>query len=274
MMIVAPLVVAAASTGAVVLSQQPAAADRDGPSFLQILIGGAELPGLVILVMSVAAVTIIFEQFRRVRRKTMAPEDEVADTRQMLEARRYRECVARLQSSRSMFGDVLLAGLQQGRHGYAGMHEAAEARAGVWTRRLFRRAEYLHILGNLGPLMGLLGTVLGMIRAFSAMQQAHGAYRPEDLAGGIALALVNTFLGLALAIVALGFFGVCRNRVDALTITATATAMELLEHFRTVDVGTSASVVRRPRVEPDSAQRSGVMSAAARPPQTAGKPGG
>jgi biopolymer transport protein ExbB len=107
-----------------------------------------------------------------------------------------------------------------------------DEQAGAWSSRLFRRVEYLNIIGNLGPLMGLLGTVLGMIRAFSEMQAAHGAYKPENLAGGISLALVNTFLGLAVAIVSLGFFGLCRNRVDAMTVAAHVAATDLLEYFR------------------------------------------
>jgi len=210
------------------------AADEDGggKSFLRILIDGAEWPGFFILLMSIAAVTIIIEHFMTIRRATMAPPDEIEATRRLIEQRKFKECVEYVRKGKSMFGDVLTTGLRHGRRGFDAMHEAAEERATAWTSRLFRRVEYLHIIGNLSPLMGLLGTVLGMIEAFSAMQQAHGAYKPENLAGGISLALVNTFLGLAVAIIALGFFGVCRNRVDAQTVAAHAAALDILEYFR------------------------------------------
>ncbi len=203
-----------------------------GRPFLEILIDGAEWPGLIIVFMSLVSVTIVAEHFWTIRRATIVPDHEVEAMRQLIEARKFRECVEHIQKGRSMFADVLAAGLRHGRHGFEAMREAAEEQANAWGSRLFRRAEYLNIIGNLSPLMGLLGTVLGMIEACSAMQQAHGAYKPENLAGGISLALVNTFLGLVVAIVSLGFFGVCRNRVDALTVAAQAAVLDLLEYFR------------------------------------------
>ena len=201
-------------------------------SFLHILLTGAEWPGLFIAMMSLASVTIIIEHFWTIRRTTMIPEPEIEATREMIENRRFKECIDYILGRKSMYADVLAAGLRHGRHGFDAMHEAAAERAAAWSSRLFRKVEYLNIIGNLGPLMGLLGTVIGMIRAFSAMHATHGAYKPEDLAEGISLALVNTFLGLAVAIVSLGFFGVCRNRVDAMTVTAHAGVVDLLEHFR------------------------------------------
>ncbi len=239
---------------------QTGAASGPSSSFFSILIRGAELPGAIIILMSVAALAIVFEHFRTVRRSTVLPEAELDAARELIESRRYKECVAALQSSPSMFANVLLAALRQGRHGYAAMHEAAEETAGVWTNRLQRRAEYLHILGNLGPLMGLLGTVLGMIRAFGKMQEMHGNYKPEDLAGGIGLALVNTFLGLMLAVLALGFFGICRNRIDALTTQTSAVVIELLESFRPTAIAPGVTPLKPPRVEPDAAPKSGIIT--------------
>lgn len=220
-------------------------------SFLQVILEGAEWPGLLIAAMSLVSVTIIIENFWTVRRATIVPENQVETARQMIEGRRFKECIDFVRGGRTMFADVLTAALRHGRHGFEAMHEAAGERAGAWTSRLFRRVEYLNIIGNLGPLMGLLGTVLGMIRAFGEMQQAHGAYKPENLAGGISLALVNTFLGLGVAIISLGFFGMCRNRVDALTVAAEAAVLDLLEYFRPATLGATGTETPRPdRTEP------------------------
>ncbi|RIK67819.1 MAG: hypothetical protein DCC65_04925 [Planctomycetota bacterium] len=223
-------------------------AARSGTSFLQILLDGAEWPGVIIVAMSLAAVTIIIEHFWTIRRSTMVPEAEIEQTRQLIEGRRYKECIESIKDSKTMFADVLTAGLRHGRHGFDAMHEAASERANAWASRLFRKAEYLNIIGNLGPLMGLLGTVLGMIEAFGQMQASPGGYKPENLAGGISLALVNTFLGLAVAIVSMGFFGICRNRVDAMTVAAHAAAMDLLEYFRPITVGGGAAASGSRRV--------------------------
>lgn len=230
-------------------------------TLFNVIVHGAEWTGLIIVLMSLATVTIIVEQFVSVRRKSIAPEGPIEQMRQMIEARKFKECIEQLKAQRSMFADVLEVGLRHGRHGFEAMRECADERAGVWTSRLFRRVEYLNVIGNVAPLLGLLGTVLGMIKAFGAMQETHGAYRPEDLAGGISLALVNTFLGLSVAIVALGFFGICRNRVDALTVSAHAAVLDLLEYFRPATVSFGADVPR------SAAQSSG--GGAAHPPQAA-----
>ncbi|MBE7506754.1 MAG: MotA/TolQ/ExbB proton channel family protein [Planctomycetia bacterium] len=214
---------------------------ESGRSFLRVLRDGAEWPGVIILALSLAAVTIIIEHFWTIRRSTMSPQHEIENTRQHIEARRFKEAIEAIQGSRTMFADVMSTALRHGRHGFDAMHEAADERGAAWTSRLFRKVDALNVIGNLAPLMGLLGTVLGMIEAFGEMQAAHGAYKPENLAGGISLALVNTFLGLAVAIIALGFFGVCRSRVDAMTVAAHAAAIDLLEFFRPVAVGMPAS---------------------------------
>lgn len=227
------LVVVGMAAGAVHAADAPA---TTGKSLLQLVLDGAEWPGIIIVLLSIASVTIIVEHFWTIRPSTMLPPAEVEATRQLIEARKFRECIDSIRNSRSMFADVLTVGLRHGRNGFDAMYEASQERAAAWSSRLFRKVEYLNIMGNLAPLMGLLGTVLGMIRAFGAMQDAHGVYKPENLAGGISLALVNTFLGLAVAIISLGFFGVCRSRVDAFTTSAHAAAVDLLENFRPITV--------------------------------------
>jgi len=204
----------------------------DEGSFIDVVTAGMEWPGWLIAALSVVSVTIIAEHFWTIRRSSIVPQVEIETARRMIENRELKEFIEHVRARKSMFADVLPASLRHGRHGFEAMHEAAEERAAAWSSRLFRRVEYLHIIGNLGPLMGLLGTVLGMIEAFGAMQASHGAYKPEDLAGGISLALVNTFLGLSVAIVSLGFFGICRNRVDTLTVAAHAAVLDVLEYFR------------------------------------------
>lgn len=248
------------TSAATVFSAEGDATSSARQSFLQIIVHGAEWTGIIIVVMSVAAVSIIIEHFWTIRKKTMVPDEQIETLRQMIEARRFKECIDELKDARTMFGDVLLVGLRHGRHGFEAMRESADERAGAWSSRLFRKVEYLNIIGNLGPLLGLLGTVLGMIKAFGEMQAMHGAYKPENLAGGISLALVNTFLGLTVAIVSLFFFGICRNRVDALTVAAHAGVMDLLEYFRPATVGIAAETQPPPPViRPQTTSRPSVL---------------
>ncbi len=209
--------------------------------------------GGVILALSLAAVTVIIEHFWTIRRASMVPEEEIRRNRELIESRRFKECIDAVGRSKTMFADVLTVGLRHGRHGFDAMLEAVEERAEAWRSRLFRKVEYLNIIGNMSPLLGLLGTVMGMIEAFGIMKATQGNYGPIQLAGGISLALTSTFMGLIVAIVALGFFGICRNRVDSLTVASHAAAVDLLEYFRpaSVPVVPAAAVGRaEPRPEP------------------------
>ncbi|MFQ5410940.1 MAG: MotA/TolQ/ExbB proton channel family protein [Phycisphaerae bacterium] len=216
---------------AISMAQEIDAGDPGGQqSFLGIVWQGLSWIGPVIGLMSLVSITLIIEHFWTTRRSTMVTEDETQEMRELIEQREFKSCIDRVSKSRTMFGDVLTIGLRHGRHGFDAMQEAVEERAAAWRSRLFRKVEYLNIIGNLSPLMGLLGTVLGMIKAFGKM--GGGAYGPERLAEGISLALVSTFLGLIVAIVSLGFFGICRNRVDSLTVAAHAAVIDVLEYFR------------------------------------------
>ena len=99
------------------------------------------------------------------------------------------------------------------------------------TNRL-RRIEYLNVLGQVSPMIGLFGTVYGMILAFQAIVATGGNADPVMLAGGISTALTTTFWGLVVAIPALAGYAIVRNRIDAHTTEATLAAEELLNHFR------------------------------------------
>ena len=108
------------------------------------------------------------------------------------------------------------------------MEEAAEER----STKLFRKIEWLNLIGNIGPMMGLLGTVWGMINAFYKMVEKGGQAQAADLAGPIGTALVTTLLGLAIAIPALSVYAFMRNRIDALGSEAVMACQELISAFR------------------------------------------
>ena len=81
--------------------------------------------------------------------------------------------------------------------------------------RLLRKIEYLNVIGNVSPMIGLFGTVVGMIQAFARIYSAAGGMPEADkLAGDIAIALVTTFWGLLIAIPALASFALFRNRIE------------------------------------------------------------
>ncbi len=214
----------------------PAVAQAPGgaapQSLLSIIRQGIEVPSYFIVLGSVVVLALIVEHFVAVRLARIAPPEQVRRARTQIEARDFRSCLDGLRQSETFFARVLTAGLQHARHGFEAMHEATLEKADELSGQLFRKAEYLNIIGNLGPLLGLLGTVWGMIEAFGSLGAGGGSAGAGELAGGISKALVNTLLGLALAIVGIGFFGACRNRIDSLTRTAIVQTLDLLEYFR------------------------------------------
>lgn len=217
-------------------------------SMWQVVAQGIEWPAWLILAGSLVTIALIVEHFIAVRRVSIAPPEQVRKAKQLIERRNFRDCLERMRQSSTFFARVMTSSLQHARHGFDAMHEAALEKSGELSGQMFRKVEYMNIIGNLGPLLGLLGTVYGMIIAFSALGQGGGAAGTDagGLAIGISLALVNTLLGLGLAIVGLGFFGLCRNRVDSLTVQATVQVLDLLEYFRPVPSSTSGPELQRP----------------------------
>ncbi len=101
---------------------------------------------------------------------------------------------------------------------------------------LFRKIEWLNIIGNVAPMIGLFGTVWGMIEAFNRIVRAHGQPEPDQLAGAISIAMVTTLWGLFAAIPALAAYGSLRNRIDGLSAEVALVAEKVLRDFSDTEV--------------------------------------
>ena len=132
----------------------------------------------------------------------------------------------------SFVSKALYAAIRRAHLKYPAMREAMESSINEQTSALFRRIEPMNVIGNIGPLLGLLGTVLGMIMAFNELMEKSGNARPADLAGGIGTALWHTFFGLFVAIPCLVVYGFYRTRADKIATRAALVAEELLEALR------------------------------------------
>jgi len=101
--------------------------------------------------------------------------------------------------------------------------------------KLFSQIEYLSIIGNVAPMIGLVGTVYGIILAFNTLAEVvrqGGVTRPDQLAEGISIALVNTFWGLLIAVPALAMYGLFRNRIDATAGKIATSVIDLLKRVQ------------------------------------------
>jgi len=171
---------------------------------------------LALLGLSIAAVYLVFDQAMMLRRSEIVPDGLHDAVRQSLLRGSVAEADAACRRQPSVLSYTLLSGLAEIDLGWPEVEKAVEEALGQQSARLMRRIEYLSLIGNIAPMVGLLGTVTGMIIAFQQVANSAGAAGAGDLAQGIYQALVTTVGGLIVAIPSLGAFAICRNRVDAL----------------------------------------------------------
>lgn len=160
-----------------------------------------------------------------IRRTTVFPSQPADRARLLVRQERWGELREFVRTNSGYLGSVLGAAVSEASRGRRVMDDAAELAASAHTASWFRKAEPLSLIGNLGPLVGLAGTVWGMILAFTSLGETGGQAGPAELSEGISKALFHTLLGLLLAIPCLLAFGYFRSKTDALcteAITETA----------------------------------------------------
>lgn len=216
-----------ASSSALAQTDTAAAPPPQGKGVFELILGHIDFVFITIGILSIAGLTLIIQGFIKTRRSVYMPEESIEAMKEMIAQKKFKELMEYTEADPSFVAQSLHPALKRA-PSFSAMKEAMETSVGEQTAERFRNIEYLNIIGNLGPLLGLLGTVLGMIQAFSAMQAAAGSADPSVLAGGISTALTHTFLGLFLAVPCLAAFGVLRTMVDKLTVEAGLQAEELL----------------------------------------------
>lgn len=210
-----------------------AAAGGGGSSLLKFITGGGVI-GYVILALSVVALAWSVFLLVSLRRTVLLPRPQVDAVSGMLRAGQAEAALAFTQqpANDSYFVRILGPGLQRllrSPFGALDMREALQESGEEETARLYRATDGLGVIGAIAPLLGLLGTVQGMIGAFDTV--ATGAVNDagyyERLAADISLALITTFQGLVVAIPVVALFTYFRNRIDAVS-SAAGNVMERL----------------------------------------------
>ncbi|QDU54540.1 Biopolymer transport protein ExbB [Aeoliella mucimassa] len=209
-------------------AQQPAAS---ADSFIDIIFSGGIVGFLIVsllVLLSIAGMALAVEHLLTIRRKNLIPDELVAGLTESLAQGQVGHAVQKCESYPSALGAMTSAALAEVEAGWPAMEKAMEEEAAEQAGRLFRKIEYLSLLGNIAPMVGLLGTVVGMILAFREVADTQGAARAGQLASGIYQALVTTVGGLLIAIPSLAAYAVFRNRVDGLMAETVSTTRRLL----------------------------------------------
>lgn len=191
----------------------------------------------IFLALSVTLVSLFVMNVLAARRDTLCPQELVDSFEEKLNEKDFQGAYDMARTDESVLGQVLSAGLAKLSRGYnkalEGMQEVGEEE----SMKLEHRLSYMALIGNLSPMIGLFGTVHGMISSFQVIALGGASPKPAELAAGISTALFTTLVGLAVAIPAIAAYNVLRNRVSRLLLEVGVQSENLMSRFEDVQPG-------------------------------------
>ena len=231
----APAAAPAAAKPAPSLAEEAAQAAPRRRSYLTWLYDSlGPMYSLIFLGLSFSLVAVLVMNILVARRAQILPPGLIEGFEKHLEAKQYQEAYELARNDDSFLGKVLSAGLSRLTYGYQPAVEAMQEVGEEESMRLEHLLSYLALIGTISPMFGLLGTVNGMVQAFDVIAQSTVSPKPNELAQGIATALVTTLVGLWLAIPAIAAFNILRNRVSRLVLEVGTVSEGLMRRFQNV----------------------------------------
>ncbi len=210
---------------------EAAAAPAQTKSYFWWFIESSGLIGAVILLLSIYFVSTVCRMFIELRPIVAAPPEVIDEVEDMLQKRQFKEIYGVVKDDPSYYSRVLATGIAELPNGLSEARDAMERVAESLTVEMEKKISMLAVLGTLGPMIGLLGTLKGMIASFSVIALSDTQLKASEVAGGISEALLLTFEGVALSVPAIYFFAIFRNRVSSISVMTTLQADEFLRHF-------------------------------------------
>ena len=206
------------TTTLIPLSLQAAEEGGEAPTgFVGIIFSGGLVGAIMIILLLLLSLTVaylIFDHLMSIRRSNLMPPGLSEQVRQCLLKGDINGAKDACTAQQSFLSFVLMHGISELEFGWNAVEKSIEDALAEQSARLFRKVEYLSVIGNIAPMVGLLGTVIGMIVAFQQVASTQGTASAPQLAQGIYQALVTTVGGLIVAIPAIGAFAIFRNRID------------------------------------------------------------
>ena len=181
-----------------------------------------------IIFCSIFGLAVFFERLWVLRRKMIIPMEFIHNVEELLKKQRISDALSLCQSNTSSIAKIFLAGLKNSQKGMWLVKEAIEERGSREAKTLEKNVGILSTLANLTPLLGLLGTVSGMIKTFKAIS-VQGIGSPAPLAGGIAEALITTAAGLCVAIPILVCYRFLKDKAGVLIFEMEEHSIRLVE---------------------------------------------
>ena len=186
---------------------------------------------IAFLIMSFLLVAVLVMVILAVRKDTFVPADLIQGVEASLAENNIQAAAELVQADDSFLGQVVNAGLSKLQAGRPAALEAMAVTGEDETMKLEHKVGYLALIGNIAPMVGLLGTVDGMVASFGEIASSEQTPKPAKLAGGIQTALYTTLVGLVLAIPAIIAYNLLRNRIQRLVVEAGNESEKMIDQF-------------------------------------------
>lgn len=186
---------------------------------------------VIFFALSITLLTLIVMNILASRQDNICPPDLIEGVEQQLGEGNAQGAAELIRTDESFLGQVVAAGLSKLDRGHAQAIESMQEVGEEETMKMDHNLSYMALIGNISPMIGLFGTVQGMISAFRTIATSGSTPKPSQLAMDISTALFTTLAGLAIAIPAIAVYNILRNRVQRLTMQVGVTSEELLERF-------------------------------------------
>ncbi|MGA2796433.1 MAG: MotA/TolQ/ExbB proton channel family protein [Thermoguttaceae bacterium] len=217
--------------------KKPAAAADENPSpqptmsWFSFIVKSSGFIGLVILLLSIYFVSTVARLFFELRISMAMPPEIIGRCEELLQQRDFKGVFEIVRGDNSFFSRLLTTGISELPNGLVEARESMERVGDTMTVEMEKKISMLAVLGTLGPMIGLLGTLMGMIESFSVIARSDVQMKASEVASGISTSLVLTFEGVGLAVPAIYFFALFRNRVSHISVTTVVAADHFLRQF-------------------------------------------
>jgi biopolymer transport protein ExbB len=181
-----------------------------------------------IILCSIIALGVFLERLWVLRRKNIIPGEFIRNVEEQVKNQKISEAIFLCQGDQSSIAKIFLAGLKNAGRGMWLVKEAIEEMGGREGVILEKHVGILSTIANLTPLLGLLGTVSGMIKTFNVIS-LQGVGNPALLAGGISEALITTATGLCVAIPTLVCYRILKDKAEALIFEMEENSLKIIE---------------------------------------------
>lgn len=200
-------------------------------SMISTIVNNAGFAGWTTFGLSIIAFMLVISMFLDLKTEKIVPSGVLEEVEEALEEQDFEEAYSAVEEDQSYLGKVLAGGLSKMNYGYEAVEKGADEAWITEQTALMQKASYVQLIGQTAPMLGLFGTVFGMMKAFAVLATSAGAANPKDLANGIMNSLVTTFVGLLVAIPTNSMYLFIRNKIVSAGLdvaTASSDALSVL----------------------------------------------